>query len=104
MEKLNEKNPYLSFEDKDLTDDFGFSFGNEEEMLAEAIAPVSNEVEDLKKRLEAIRKIYLPLLENLAKNADQPIIKWPDRRPLLKKQIAKLISLTAPGFPNQEQT
>jgi hypothetical protein len=94
MEKMNEKNPYLSFEDKDLSDDFGFSFGNEEEMLAEAIAPVSSEVEDLKNRLEAIRKIYLPLLEHLAKNADQPIIKWPNRGPMLKKQIDRMLLLT----------
>jgi hypothetical protein len=39
-----------------------------------------------------------PLLQNLAKNAEQPIIKWPDRGPILKKQIDKLIMLTEPGL------
>lgn len=91
-------NPYLSFEDDDLINDFGFTFGNEDDLIAEAIAPVSDEITDLKKRLEAIRKIYLPLLENLAKNSDQPIIKWADRGPLLSKQIKKLKQLTEPGF------
>ena len=91
-------NPYLSFDDKELTDDFGFSFSNEDDIVAEAVAPSSDEIADLKKRLEAIRKIYLPLLQNLAKNSDQPIIKWPDRGPVLKKQIDKLVMLTDPGF------
>lgn len=91
-------NPYLTLEDDDLSDDFGFSFGSEDDIVAEAIAPVSDEIEDLKRRLEAIRKIYLPLLQNLAKNADQPIIKWPDRGPVLDKQIRKLMTLTEPGF------
>lgn len=94
----NTNNPYLSLDDAELVDDFGFTFGNEDDIVAEAIAPVSDEITDLKKRLEAIRKIYLPLLQNLAKNADQPIIKWPDRGPILQKQITKLTSLTEPAF------
>lgn len=94
----NTNNPYLSLDDAELVDDFGFTFGNEDDIVAEAIAPVSDEITDLKKRLEAIRKIYLPLLQNLAKNADQPIIKWPDRGPILQKQITKLTTLTEPAF------
>lgn len=81
-----DKNKYL---DLDGEDDFGFTFDHEPDL-----SPITDEVEDLKQRLQAIRKIYLPLLENLAKNDDQPIIKWPNRGPVLKKQIAKLKSLT----------
>ena len=91
-------NEYLTLDDADLVDDFGFSFGNEDDIVAEAIAPSQDEITDLKKRLEACRKIYLPLLQNLAKNSDQPIIKWPNRGPILQKQIAKLTMLTEPGF------
>lgn len=95
---MADTNPYLTFDDADLTDDFGFSFGSEDEIAAEALAPVSDELTDLKNRLQAVRKIYLPLLQNLAKNSDQPIIKWPNRGPMLKKQIDKLTMLTEPGF------
>jgi hypothetical protein len=95
---VKDTNEYLSFDDADLVEDFGFTFGNEDDIVAEAIAPVSDEITDLKKRLEAVRKIYLPLLQNLAKNSDQPIIKWPDRGPILKKQIDKLTMLTEPAF------
>jgi len=98
MATTSTSNPYLSLDDADLVDDFGFSFSNEDDLIAEAVAPTADEVADLKKRLEAIRKIYLPLLQNLSKNADQPIIKWPDRGPILQKQIAKLTMLTEPGF------
>lgn len=91
-------NEYLTFDDAELTDDFGFTFGNEDDIVAEAIAPASDEITDLKKRLEAVRKIYLPLLQNLAKNSDQPIIKWPGRGPVLDKQIKKLVMLTDPAF------
>ena len=96
-----EANPYLTLDDADLVDDFGFSFSNEDDIVAQAVAPTADEVADLKKRLEAVRKIYLPLLQNLSKNSDQPIIKWPDRGPVLKKQIDKLMMLTEPGFTSK---
>ena len=56
--------------------------------------------------LEAVRKIYLPLLQNLSKNADQPIIKWPDRGPVLKKQMDKLCAAMrrVPGVRDIERT
>ena len=88
-----DKNKYLDLEGGD---DFGFTFDDEKD-----ITPITDEVADLKERLQAIRRIYLPLLQNLSKNADQPIIKWPDRGPVLKKQIDKLMMLTEPGFTNQ---
>lgn len=81
-----EKNKYL---DLDNGDDFGFTFDDEADL-----SPITGELDDLKQRLQAIRKIYLPLLENLAKNPEQPIIKWPNREPILKKQITKLKQLT----------
>ena len=98
MATTKENNPYLTFDDAELTDDFGFSFGSEDEIAAQALAPASDEITDLKNRLQAIRNIYLPLLENLAKNSEQPIIKWPNRGPVLKRQIDKLTMLTQPGF------
>ena len=94
----NIKNEYLDFNDHDLKTDYGFSFGSEDEIAAAALAPVSDEITDLKKRLQAVNIIFMPLLENLAKNSDQPIIKWPNRGPLLQKQIAKMKELTNVSF------
>ena len=81
-----EKNKYL---DLDGGDDFGFTFDDETD-----IAPITNEVDDLKQRLEAVNKIFMPLLVNLAKDPDKPMIKWPNRKEVLEKQMKKLRQLT----------
>jgi len=88
------KNNYLEMDDDDS--DFGFTFANEEEIieLNPEYSSLQEQVDDLKMRLQAVQKIFLPLLENLNKDNTKPMIKWPDRGPILEKQIKKLKSLT----------
>lgn len=76
----------------DETNDFGFTFHDEEEIVTSS--GVTDEVEVLKTRLRTIRKNYLPLLQHLAKDPDKPMIKWPNRKDVLDKQIKKMIELT----------
>ena len=38
-------NEYLTLDDAELVDDFGFSFGNEDDIVAEAIAPTQRSEE-----------------------------------------------------------
>lgn len=76
----------------DETNDFGFSFHDEEEIVTSS--GVTDEVELLKNRLRTVRKTYLPLLQHLAKDPDKPMIKWPNRKDILDKQIKKMIELT----------
>ena len=57
-------------------------------------ASLNEEVEDLKNRLHALEKIFMPLLENSAKDPDKPMIKWPNRKEVLEKQMRKLKQLT----------
>jgi hypothetical protein len=74
--------------DIDTDNDFGFTFTNESEL--------SNDVEisNLQDRLKQLRDMFLPLLENLNKNPDKDMIKWPNRKAVLDKQIKKLKELT----------
>ena len=74
--------------------DFGFTFTDEDEITTPVFSSLSEEVADLKKRLQAVQKIYLPLLENLTRDPDKPMIKWPNRKEVIDKQIKKLKSLT----------
>ena len=74
-------------------DDFGFSAIDEEEYTA-VIAEKEETVEEYKQRLEQVEKIILPFLTKLLKTADQPIIKWPNRKPILEAQIQKILNLT----------
>lgn len=76
----------------DDSNDFGFTFHDEEEIVTSS--GVTDEVEVLKNRLRNVRKTYLPLLQHLAKDPDKPMIKWPNRKDILDKQIKKMIELT----------
>jgi len=74
-------------------DDFGFTAESEEEFEA-VIAEKEETVEEYKQRLQQVEKIILPFLTKLLKTADQPIIKWPNRGPVLESQIQKILNLT----------
>jgi hypothetical protein len=76
----------------DDSNDFGFTFHDEEEIVTSS--GVTDEVDLLKNRLRTVRKTYLPLLQHLAKDPDKPMIKWPNRKDILDKQIKKMIELT----------
>jgi hypothetical protein len=74
-------------------DDFGFTAVDEVEYEA-AIAEKDSTVEDYKKRLTQVEKIILPFLTNLLKTKDQAYIHWPNRGPVIEKQIKKILELT----------
>ena len=74
-------------------DDFGFTAIDEEEYNA-VIAEKEETVDEYKTRLKEVEKIILPFITKLLKTADQPIIKWPNRGPLLEAQIQKILNLT----------
>ena len=74
-------------------DDFGFTATDEEEYNA-IIAEKDDTVEEYKERLAEVEKLVLPFLTKLLKTADQPIIKWPNRKAILETQIQKILTLT----------
>jgi len=40
--------------------------------------------------------MVIPMLKGLMKNAEKEYIYWPDRTPILEKQIKKVYSITRP--------
>ena len=52
---------------------------------------VTNEVYE--SRFKDIEKVILPFLYNLSKT-DEPYIHWPNRGPIIKAQIEKILKLT----------
>ena len=48
---------------------------------------------DVTNRFKAIEKVIIPFLYNLQKT-DEPYIHWPNRGPIIKAQIEKLLKLT----------
>lgn len=51
------------------------------------------ESEDVTARFKSIEKLILPFLYNLMKS-DEPYIHWPNRSPIIKAQIEKLLNIT----------
>ena len=61
---------------------------NEKETITKEIAST-----EVKERFKEIEKVILPFLYNLAKS-DEPYIHWPNRGPIIKAQIEKVLKLT----------
>lgn len=74
--------------------DFGFTFADEEDITKPVYSSLNEQVDDLKKRLQAVEKIFMPFLVNLSRDPDKAMIKWPNRAEVIEKQIKKLKSLT----------
>ena len=51
------------------------------------------ESQDVTARFKSIEKLILPFLYNLMKS-DEPYIHWPNRSPIIKAQIEKLLNIT----------
>lgn len=80
---------------QEYDEEFEFDFDTEsEEQFQAVIAEKDETVEEYKQRLEQVEKIIMPFLSKLLKTADQPIIKWPNRGPIIEKQIQKILALT----------
>jgi hypothetical protein len=74
-------------------DDFGFTTVDEAEYDA-VIAEKDETVEEYRTRLTQVEKIIMPFLTNLLKSQAQPYIHWPNRGPIIEKQIQKILTLT----------
>ena len=74
-------------------EDFGFTAVDEAEYQA-VIDEKDETVEEYKLRLNQVEKIIMPFLTNLYKSSSQPYIHWPNRGPILEKQMQKILTLT----------
>ena len=61
---------------------------NEKETITKEVASA-----EVKNRFKEIEKVILPFLYNLSKS-DEPYIHWPNRGPIIKAQIDKILKLT----------
>jgi hypothetical protein len=68
---------------KDKEYDFGFTFANEDELVTDTS----------REKLIQLRDMIMPLLNNLKKNPDKEMIKWPNRITSIDAMIAKINTL-----------
>ena len=78
----------------EINNDFGFTTATEEEVTEPMLTDVrAATVEELKAKLLEVEKLVMPLLVNLMKNPDKEYIKWPNRVPVIEKQIEKILTI-----------
>lgn len=80
----------------DLSNDFGFTAVDEDEVTEPIITNVKTAtVEELRGKLLEVEKLIMPLLVNLLKDADtKEYIRWPNRKEVIEKQIEKILLIT----------
>lgn len=80
----------------DLSNDFGFTAVDEDEVTEPIITNVKTAtVEELRAKLLEVEKLVMPLLVNLLKDADtKEYIRWPNRKQVIEKQIEKILLVT----------
>jgi len=71
-------------------DDFDFGF------TAVDFDPtaVQAEVDTAQSKLVQLEALMLPLLKNLMKNPEREYIHWPNRTPIIQKQIDRIVAIT----------
>ena len=75
--------------------DFGFTAVDEETVVEPIVTNVQSSAEEqLKAKLLEVEKLIMPLLVNLMKNPEKDYIHWPNRAPLIQKQIDKILAIT----------
>jgi hypothetical protein len=77
----------------DTEDDFGFSAVSEEEYNS-VINNTAKTADDYKARLVEVEKIIIPFLTKLHSTGDKEYIYWPNRTPIIEKQIERILKLT----------
>lgn len=80
----------------DLSNDFGFTAVDEDEVTEPIITNVKTAtVEELRSKLLEVEKLVMPLLVNLLKDADtKEYIRWPNRKQIIEKQIERILLIT----------
>jgi hypothetical protein len=85
---------------KNFDDDFGFSLVSEQELKAheemlkkkveEQSKVVAKATTEAQTKLETLRDMIMPLLNNLAKDPDHQYIYWPNRAEKINQFIIKI--------------
>ena len=77
--------------------DFGFTAVDEETVASPMVVDVKSTVdEETRLTLLKLEQLIMPLLVDLMKNPDKDYIHWPNRTPMIEKQIDKILAITRP--------
>ena len=85
----------ITLEYLDLNNDFGFTAVHETDLTEPILTEVKSSADtEIKQKLQTLEKLIMPLLVNLMKNPEKDYIHWPNRVPLIEKQIERILAIT----------
>ena len=85
---------------------FGFTFVHEDEIDAKielekqkaaasaAASSKSATALTYQEKLEAVEAIVVPFMQNLMKDPEKVMIRWPNRKEVVERQLNKILSIT----------
>ena len=79
-------------------EDFGFSFLHENEIEQQvnqaAVSAASKTETTYKQKLAEVESIIVPFMQNLMKDPEKVMIKWPNRKEVVERQLKKILAIT----------
>jgi hypothetical protein len=87
------------------SEDFGFTFHDESEIddkINSAVNVTEKTYEEklnatertYAQKLAAVEAIVVPFMQNLMKDPEKVMIRWPNRKDVVEKQLQKILSIT----------
>jgi len=78
---------------KDDTNDFGFTFHDESEIDEQIQKQVSATEQTYADKLDRVQAIVVPFMQNLMRDPEKVMIRWPNRAEVVEKQLKKILSI-----------
>jgi hypothetical protein len=75
-------------------EDFGFSFHDESEFEDQIVNAVSTTEKTYAEKLKAVESIVVPFMQNLMKDPEKVMIRWPNRKEIVEKQLKRILAIT----------
>ncbi|CAB4124351.1 hypothetical protein UFOVP49_189 [uncultured Caudovirales phage] len=76
------------------TDDFGFTFHDEIDLDEQINSAVTTTETTYAEKLKAVEAIVVPFMQNLMKDPDKVMIRWPNRKDIVEKQLKRILAIT----------
>ena len=73
--------------------DFGFTFHDESEIDEQIKSSVSATEKTYQAKLQMVQDIVVPFMENLMKDPEKVMIRWPNRKEVVEKQLKKILAI-----------
>ena len=78
----------------DKAEDFGFTFHDESEFEDQITTAVTTTEKTYAEKLAAVEAIVVPFMQNLMKDPEKVMIRWPNRKDMVEKQLNKILAIT----------